>query len=63
MKEFWEARATYSDGTEIEKRFPYTAAGDYRKEAKEQHKYENWLIEAHPGCEWYSVNYVDEVIE
>lgn len=59
--EHWEARATYEDGYEIDKEFPYTANGNYLKEDEEQYKIEAWLIEeAHEGCTWYSVNYVAE---
>ena len=53
----WEARATYADGTEIEeyfKEFPSLSEED------QQYNIESYLIEAHPGCTWYSVNWVDK---
>ena len=31
----WIARAKYADGSEIEKRFPYTADGNYARECEE----------------------------
>ena len=50
------ARATYSDGSEIEKefpesRFPHMGGGDI------EYMLEEWLISRQDGCEWYSVNY------
>ena len=54
----WNARATYADGTEIDKDFPYKAGGNYQKEEEEQHRYEELLLEAHEDCTWYSVAYV-----
>ena len=56
----WNARATYNDGTEIDKDFPYTANGSYEREDEEQHDIEEWLIDEREGCNWYSVNYVDD---
>ena len=51
----WEARAEYEDGTTVERLF----ADDLTVgEAEMQYRLECWLIERHPGCTWYSVNYV-----
>lgn len=61
--EHWEARATYEDGFEIEKTFPYTANGNYAKECKEQYDLECWLATfANEHGTWtsYSVDYVAE---
>lgn len=60
--EYWIARAEYVDGTEIEKKFPYTANGNFSVEQEEQYKIECWLIERsdHGDCTWYSVDYVSE---
>lgn len=51
----WEARATYEDGTEVERYFDYN---EYKDEDEQQWELECWLIERHEGCTWYSVNYV-----
>ena len=56
----WNARARYADGYEIDRDFPYTANGNYEKEDLEQYKYEEFLLQTHNGCVWYSVNYVPE---
>lgn len=56
----WHGEAEYADGTYIEKDFPYMANGSYTKENEEQYACEEWLIEAHEGCVWYSVVYVEE---
>ena len=58
--EHWTARARYKDGTEINTTFKYRAGGDYYKEEEEQYKIECYLIEAHPDCVWYSVDYQEE---
>lgn len=60
VMEHWNARATYADGTEIDKDFPYTADGNYSKECEEQYRIEAWLLEEHEGCTWYSVDYVND---
>ena len=51
----WVASATYDDGTSIEADFPYMENGIYSLENIRQHKLEEWLIEQHEGCNWYSV--------
>ena len=56
--EHWEARAIYADGYEIDRDFPYTANGNYCKENEEQCEYEEFLLQAHDGCVWYSVAYI-----
>lgn len=59
----WIAKATYEDGTEIEKEYPYTANGNYYLENEEQHKIECELIEdnfyKYGLCTWYSVDYTE----
>lgn len=51
----WEARAEYADGTTIERYFePNENIGEY----EDQYKLECWLVERHPDCTWYSVNWV-----
>ena len=58
----WIARAKYADGSEIEKRFPYTADGNYARECEEQYKIECWLLERETDspCVWYSVDYEED---
>lgn len=54
----WEACAEYADGTSIRKTFSYIEKGDYYLENKRQQELEEWLIEYHEDCTWYSVNYI-----
>jgi len=58
----WIARAKYADGSEIEKRFPYTADGNYARECEEQYEIECWLLERETDspCVWYSVDYEED---
>lgn len=60
----WLAKATYEDGTEIEKEYPYTANGNYYLEEEEQYMIECELIEdnyySFGECTWYSVDYVED---
>lgn len=58
--EYWNCRARYADGFEIERNMPYTANGNYVKENEEQCEYEEYLLSAHNGCTWYSVTYVED---
>lgn len=60
MTEYWLATADYADGTHIEKKFPYTENGNYGLECERQYEMECWLIEAHDGCTFYSVDYVND---
>ena len=53
----WEARATYDDGFEIDKLFSEAINID---EDEQQYLIECWLMEAHEGINWYSVDYVEE---
>ena len=57
---YWEARAVYEDGTEICEKFPYRENDNYTKENLRQSELEEWLIEQHDECKWYSVNYVSD---
>ncbi len=43
----WVGRATYEDGTEIEKDFPYTEEEIYVRECAKQYEIESWLIRLH----------------
>jgi len=51
----WEARAEYKDGTSIER---YFEASESLNENEDQYMIECWLLERHPGCIWYSVNWI-----
>lgn len=55
----WEAKAEYADGTTVERLFDYIS-GSIRQDNQAQYDIECWLIERHPDCIWYSVNYVEE---
>jgi len=50
----WFAHATYEDGTEIYREFPYAEGGYYAAEIDRQHELEEFLLER-DGCTWYSV--------
>ncbi len=52
---YWEARAEYADGTEIERNFAYD---ERRSDGDQQYDIEAWLIERHEDCTYYSVNIV-----
>ena len=52
----WEARAEYADGTTVSRYFEYDAS---RPDNEQQYDIECWLIDWHPDCTWYSVNYID----
>ena len=51
----WEARAEYADGTTVSRYFEYD---DRRPESEQQYDIECWLIDRHPDCTWYSVDYI-----
>ena len=51
----WEARAEYEDGTSVERYFDYRTD---MSDGDQQYELECWLIERHPVCTWYSVNFV-----
>lgn len=55
MKYYWEAKADYRDGTTVEILFDYN---EQVEDDVQQYEIESWLIERHPGCFWYSVNFV-----
>lgn len=52
---YWEARAEYADGTNVDRFFEYD---DRRNDNDQQYDIECWLIERHPDCIWYSVDIV-----
>lgn len=56
----WCAIGEYADGTRIEKKFPYWENGNYAAEIERQYSLENWIINAHENCTFYSVDYVEE---
>ena len=53
---YWNAKAKYADGTEIDKDYPYNAR-TYAEECEEQHAIECELIEENSHkygeCIWY----------
>lgn len=51
----WEARAEYADGTTVERLFAYSES---TADGEQQYAIECWLLERHPDCTWYSVNYI-----
>lgn len=53
----WETVAEYADGTSVRRLFAYSEG---RNENDQQYDLECWLLERHPGCTWYSVNYIEE---
>ena len=54
---YWEAIAEYEDGTRVERLFAYN---EHRPDGDQEYELECWLIERHPGCTYYSVNFVSE---
>lgn len=50
----WEARAEYADGTTVERFFE---DDENKPDADQQYEIECWLLERHPDCTWYSVNW------
>lgn len=59
MNFVWEAVADYEDGTHIEKLFTYNENDNYSKECERQHELEEWLLQKHEGCTFYSVACVE----
>lgn len=60
---YWLATATYEDGFEIEKKFPYAENDNYAKEEAKIYDIECWLATfANEHGSWtdYGVNYVAE---
>ena len=53
----WEARAEYADGSTVER---YFSERPGIEEAEQQYLLECWLLDRHPDCTWYSVNYINE---
>lgn len=59
----WNAAATYADGTEIDKDFPYCERGNYKAECDKQYALEWWLmeqIEKYGDIEWHSVTFLGD---
>lgn len=54
----WEARAKYADGTTVERLFNYSP---YADDNEQQYAIECWLLDRHPDCTWYSVNYTEVI--
>ena len=54
----WEARAIYADGYTVERYFEPSA---YLTASEDQYNIECWLLDRHPDCTWYSVNWVNEI--
>lgn len=52
----WEARAEYADETSCEL---YFERNERYTENEDQYNIECILIERHPGCTWYSVNWME----
>lgn len=53
----WEAFAHYEDGTEVQRYFSYD---ERTNENERQYNIECWLLSRHPGCMWYSVNWMED---
>ena len=53
----WEARAEYEDGTSVCR---YFEANENISEAEDEYRLEAWLLDRHPNCTWYSVNWINE---
>ena len=53
----WEACAEYADGSSVRELFGYDP---WQSESEQQYDLECWLLERHPDCTWYSVNYIPE---
>lgn len=53
----WEARATYTDGSEI---CEYFEGHPAMTDNEQQHYLEWWLISRRSDCTWYSVTWIYE---
>lgn len=53
----WEAYAEYSDGTSVRRLYAYQ---DRISDNDQQYNLECWLIGRHPGCTFYTVNFIEE---
>lgn len=56
--EYWNMRATYDDGYEVDRMVPYTGCGNWEEDEIVRHNLEEDLMNEHEGINWYSVNYV-----
>lgn len=60
--EVWLATIEFADGERIEKMFPYTANGNYRREQDEQFAIEERMLNTYGNDKevvFYSVDYCD----
>ena len=53
----WEIRATYDDGMELEE---YRGRDTFKSEEDDQQDLEEYAINYHEGCNWFSVNWANE---
>lgn len=56
----WEAVAEYADGTTVRKYFTYNENGNWLAENERQHELEEWLLNYHDDCTFYSVEFVED---
>lgn len=60
--EVWLATIEFADGERIEKMFPYTANGNYKRECDEQYRIEEYMLNTYGNDKevvFYSVDYSD----
>lgn len=59
----WIGRVRFTDGTEMEKEYPFRAK-NYSEESEEQYQCESDIlceaVDTGKEVEWYSVDYVEE---
>lgn len=53
----WIASADYKDGTRVDR--PFCDTPD-KSDSEREYELEEWLIEHHEGCTWYSVSWVPD---
>lgn len=56
----WLAEAEYADGESITRWFAYDEHDNYQQEGDRIHEIEEWLIQKHDDCTWYSVTFIPE---
>lgn len=57
---YWNLRATYDDGYEVDRNVPYTGHGNWIEDNEMQARLEEELVNEHEGVNWYSVDFVNE---